>query len=395
MQVRGTGHLPVMPGEVVAGFQVMNRMLCPVCKQCFTELKLGPFLNHCNHCKGDVTQREVNCLPQGRFTNSRRSQQKHPCPLCPKVFRLVGNLNVHLRIHWGCKPHRCEQCDKRFSRKSNLIVHLRTHSGEKPYVCQRCDKRFSQKGNLGMHLRTHTGYKPHICELCHKSFTQRCNLNEHMRVHTGERPYKCSQCHRGFTRKTYLENHKSIHMNDKSYECGQARSLVANKQSGTTPHGWQTYERKRRNKACSRKSSLKSHRYSIWTSFWCQSILLPSDGNACVWFCLIFRLRQLLSVDRCLQVSVAYWSAGRYVSALGMVRRGRWRIMSNYCFLLYYRIVQLIWCEFIYSHRICSHSMWFCFLARAMRACRSWVWLSIKSFKHWWCVRAVDSGFVR
>ena len=31
----------------------------------------------------------------------------------------------------------------------------------------------------------------------------------------------------------------------------------------------------------------------------------------------------------------------------------------------FYRIVQLICCEFIFSLRICSHSMWFCFLARA------------------------------
>ena len=233
MQVRDAGHqaLPVGPREGVAGFQTMNPELYPVCKQHFTELKLGPFLNHCDHCKGDVTQREVKRLPQAGCSNCHSGQQKHPCPFCSKLFGGVGNLNVHLRIHWGYKPHRCEHCDKSFTQKGNLTVHLRVHSGEKPYFCEQCDKRFAQKGNLKVHMHTHTGHRPYKCEFCHKGFSQINNLREHRRVHTGEKPYACSQCGRHFARKVYLKKHKRIHTNDNSYECGQSKSLVVNKQS--------------------------------------------------------------------------------------------------------------------------------------------------------------------
>ena len=174
MLVSGSGQqtLPVA-GECVAGSQIMNRGPCSVCKKYFPELKLGPFIEHCLHCKGDISQREVGCSPSGRLTNSPLSNKKHPSPTVSKVFGQTGNLKAYLLSHTGERPYKCSQCDKRFAQKGGLKKHHRIHTGEKSYECTQCDKRFAQKNDLTRHQRIHSGEKPYECDQCDKSFVQK------------------------------------------------------------------------------------------------------------------------------------------------------------------------------------------------------------------------------
>ena len=84
MEVSGRGHrtLPVKTGESGTGPQIKSRGPCPLCKQYFPELKLGPFLKHRHHCKGEIIQRQVTFSPPGRYNDSRLSTKKHPDPFC-------------------------------------------------------------------------------------------------------------------------------------------------------------------------------------------------------------------------------------------------------------------------------------------------------------------------
>ena len=77
MQVSGRGHQTflVKTVESVVGTQIKDCEPCPMCKQHFSELKLGQFIKHCYRCKGDISQRAVSCSPPGRYSNSHLSKK--------------------------------------------------------------------------------------------------------------------------------------------------------------------------------------------------------------------------------------------------------------------------------------------------------------------------------
>ncbi|XP_024258987.2 zinc finger protein 362 [Oncorhynchus tshawytscha] len=103
------------------------------------------------------------------------------CPLCPRIFYYLSDLERHSITHSQNKPHVCLQCGKAFKRSSHLQRHKHIHTGERNFVCPICSKRFREAGELQRHQRVHTGEKPYQCQLCHTRFAERNTLRRHTR----------------------------------------------------------------------------------------------------------------------------------------------------------------------------------------------------------------------
>ena len=64
MQISGREHQTLETTEKsVLPTQVKSRGPCPVCKQYFPQLKLGPFIKHRHNCNGNLSDRKVSCTP--------------------------------------------------------------------------------------------------------------------------------------------------------------------------------------------------------------------------------------------------------------------------------------------------------------------------------------------
>ncbi|KAJ3455056.1 hypothetical protein MRS44_013656 [Fusarium solani] len=57
------------------------------------------------------------------------------------------------------KKHKCKVCDKLFTRPSSLQTHMYSHTGEKPFACEvkGCGRHFSVVSNLRRHRKVHRG----------------------------------------------------------------------------------------------------------------------------------------------------------------------------------------------------------------------------------------------
>uniref|UniRef100_A0A4W5R2R3 C2H2-type domain-containing protein n=1 Tax=Hucho hucho TaxID=62062 RepID=A0A4W5R2R3_9TELE len=64
------------------------------------------------------------------------------CPLCPRIFYYMSDLERHSITHSQNKPHVCLQCGKAFKRSSHLQRHKHIHTGKRNFVCPICSKRF-------------------------------------------------------------------------------------------------------------------------------------------------------------------------------------------------------------------------------------------------------------
>ena len=247
MQINGGEQQ--LPADRVAAPQIKNHGPCSRCKQHLPRLKLGPFLKHQYHCKGDISQKEVSCPSPGSYTNSHLSPKKQPHSSFSKAFGQTDNLKSPSLILTAKRPYGCSWCDKRFMKKNALVrhqgshtderlfeciycdkcfrlrgvlkEHVRIHTGEKPYKCSQCDKRFTQHSTLAAHSRTHTGERPYGCSLCNKRFSGRSSLKNHLRIHTGETPYKCNKCDKRFKEKGALTTHQRTHTGEKPFKCKQ------------------------------------------------------------------------------------------------------------------------------------------------------------------------------
>jgi hypothetical protein len=79
------------------------------------------------------------------------------------------------------------------------------------HTCMFCYRPFSRKGNLQRHIRSHFGIKPFQCKECSKTFSTKSNMKTHEVIHQRQTHYDCQFCGRVFKRVTFYQRHVSAH----------------------------------------------------------------------------------------------------------------------------------------------------------------------------------------
>ena len=198
-----------------------------------------------------------------------------PCPVCGKMSKGKGNLNMHLKKHYA-QPTQCDVCDKfvmnidnhknfthfktkdwqcsicngKYKSKYVLNQHIRNHGAEavkcnicdlmvsniyghkagahgevKLFKCTKCDKTIQNKGDFKKHMaRVHdaTPVKCDICNVMVKSL-----YGHSIRVHR-EKQHTCNICDKKIATKWHLEQHLKTHLIKKEQKFFHDSSNLAN-----------------------------------------------------------------------------------------------------------------------------------------------------------------------
>lgn len=111
------------------------------------------------------------------------------CKVCDKTFTTTTKLNMHIRVHSGCKPFKCKECPKTFAQQFNLkrheLVHLPFSERPKKYQCHICGLFYWQKHHLSDHiLAFHCfGGAEIVCEVCKKAVKNKNSYRMHRYKH--------------------------------------------------------------------------------------------------------------------------------------------------------------------------------------------------------------------
>ncbi|XP_039291069.1 zinc finger protein 48-like [Nilaparvata lugens] len=133
------------------------------------------------------------CKPCGRYFKNeigynihynkmhlQKSSDVFICDKCSATFRLISELNAHMRSHSTVQVFTCFLCGGSFSSEKVLNTHLNTHyvskvpveiapqpKTDKPRICPKdsnfqcniCDKNFGSHKDLVDHIRIHFSRK--------------------------------------------------------------------------------------------------------------------------------------------------------------------------------------------------------------------------------------------
>ncbi|XP_037552902.1 zinc finger protein 436-like, partial [Nematolebias whitei] len=167
----------------------------------------------------------------------------HRCPLCPKAYMRVNDLEHHRKVvheSSGADPTQpasllCDSCGKEFRCRSQLVIHFQTHTGERPHLCDVCGRKFSRQYQLKRHkILMHANFSdgqvsPRLdgafaCDVCGKRLKTEALLDAHTQTHTGDKPHRCTICLRGFQRAACLKQHHArVHLRARAGEAPTAR----------------------------------------------------------------------------------------------------------------------------------------------------------------------------
>ncbi|KAL3859797.1 hypothetical protein ACJMK2_009991 [Sinanodonta woodiana] len=110
-----------------------------------------------------------------RHLHAHSLEKRYKCPDCPKKYKYIGDLNVHVRREHKKEPKnikilkvstiavkksspaifKCPGCPYTSCWKSEVDRHSRTHTEEKPYHCKHCEYQTYWKGDIRRHMYKH------------------------------------------------------------------------------------------------------------------------------------------------------------------------------------------------------------------------------------------------
>lgn len=176
-----------------------------------------------------------------RQKTKRKLLQEFECIFCQSILKGLHRLEIHLRKHISEKPYSCRYCSiKCFTSRSSLLRHEMLHGsgrgGEKIFLCSKCPKQFRILKSLQLHMRTHNGSRvdldpPHLCGFCGKCFDDKRKLWRHEQIHSTVKPFKCRYCEKSFRESANRDRHEILHTGEKSFKCGTCYKTFADPSS--------------------------------------------------------------------------------------------------------------------------------------------------------------------
>lgn len=189
--------------------------------------------------------RPYECQKCGASLSSRINLQAHmvsihgdpgdnaKCPHCPKVFKLMRSLKIHIRnIHSQESRKQCTLCGKLLATERKLQLHMAlTHFGDavncqnnafsllRPQKCEQCDFKSFSYARLARHRVSHTGIYKHQCPECSKHFVVRDQLTRHIQIVHRKMRFTCPHCPRVFYSEKLFQHHLDAHRLGQGFPC--------------------------------------------------------------------------------------------------------------------------------------------------------------------------------
>ena len=181
---------------------------CPVCGKMFKRkghLNLHLKKRHDQPTQCDVCDKfVVNIDDHKKSTHSKTKDWQ--CSICICKYKSKQVLNQHIRNH-GAEPEKCNICDLMVS---NIYGHkARAHGEAKFFKCTKCDKTIKNKGDFKKHLARVHDAKPVECDICHVTVKSLYAHNYH--VHR-EKQHTCNVCDKKIHSRWHLEQHLKTHV---------------------------------------------------------------------------------------------------------------------------------------------------------------------------------------
>lgn len=173
-------------------------------------------------------------LKLGRHYRKYHKGEDFKCKTCSTSFQKHTQLSVHfLSLHLPPR-YKCLFCDFQSGTLTYAASHARKH---KPatIVCNLCEKLFRSMGDLNIHKRLFHETEKSECSYC-KVKLKKHNLKGHIEAKHKLIKYNCSFCPFQATSKNYLKQHENARHLGQTFECNYCDYQAKMKLSLTNHH---------------------------------------------------------------------------------------------------------------------------------------------------------------